>query len=46
MGMMENKLENEAETGFMLPSVAVLHMGGCQNCGPVLDPYYNTAPNI
>ena len=21
-------------------------MGGCQNCGPFLDPYYNTAPNI
>ena len=23
-----------------------LHMGGCQNYGPFLDPYYNTAPNI
>ena len=22
------------------------HMGGCQNYGPFLDPYYNTAPNI
>ena len=22
------------------------HMGGCQNCGTFLDPYYNTAPNI
>ena len=21
------------------------HIGGCQNYGPVLDPYYNTAPN-
>ena len=21
-------------------------MGGCQNYGPFLDPYYNTAPNI
>ena len=21
-------------------------MGGCQNQGPVLGPYYNTAPNI
>ena len=20
--------------------------GGCQNYGPFLDPYYNTAPNI
>ena len=22
------------------------HLGGCQNCGPFLDPYYNTTPNI
>ena len=22
------------------------YMGGCQNYGPFLDPYYNTAPNI
>ena len=22
------------------------HMGGCQNYGPLSDPYYNTAPNI
>ena len=22
------------------------HMGGCQNYGPFLSPYYNTAPNI
>ena len=21
------------------------YMGGCQNYGPFLDPYYNTAPN-
>ena len=21
-------------------------MGGCQNCDPFLDPYYNAAPNI
>ena len=21
-------------------------LGGCQNYGPFLDPYYNTAPNI
>ena len=26
--------------------VAVLHVGGCQNYGPLLDPYYNTTPNI
>ena len=24
----------------------VEYMGGCQNYGPFLDPYYNTAPNI
>ena len=24
----------------------ILHMGGCQNYGPFLDPYNNTAPNI
>ena len=23
-----------------------LYIGGCQNYGPFLDPYYNTAPNI
>ena len=23
-----------------------MDMGGCQNYGPFLDPYYNTAPNI
>ena len=22
------------------------YMGGCQNYGPLLDPYYTTAPNI
>ena len=22
------------------------HMGGCQNYGPCLDPYFNTAPSI
>ena len=22
------------------------HMGGCQNYGPLLGPYYNTAPII
>ena len=24
----------------------VLHVDGCQNYGPFLGPYYNTAPNI
>ena len=23
-----------------------MYMGGCQDYGPFLDPYYNTAPNI
>ena len=23
-----------------------IYMGGCQNLGPFLGPYYNTAPNI
>ena len=23
-----------------------LHTGGCQNYGLLLDPYYNTVPNI
>ena len=22
------------------------HLGGCQNYGPFLDPYFNTAPNM
>ena len=26
--------------------VAVLHVGGCQNDGRLLDPDYNTTPNI
>ena len=24
----------------------MVHVGGCQNYGPLLDPYQNTAPNI
>ena len=24
----------------------VMYMGSCQEYGPFLDPYYNTAPNI
>ena len=23
-----------------------LYLGGCQNYGPFLDPYYNMAPNM
>ena len=34
--------------GFQAWQVHALlgYMGGCQNYGPFLDPYYNTAPNI
>ena len=28
---------------FLFP---LTHMGGCQNHGPFLDPYYNAAPDI
>ena len=27
-------------------AVDFCQLGGCQNSGPFLDPYYNTAPNI
>ena len=27
-------------------SCYVAMLGGCQNYGPLLDPYYNTAPDI
>ena len=27
-------------------AIIVVYMGGCQNYGPVLGPYYNTAPTI
>ena len=33
-------MENNMETTIMGD------MGGCQNYGPFLDPYNNTAPNI
>ena len=29
-----------------LPKGPCGYMGGCQNYGPFLGPYYNTAPNI
>ena len=31
--------------GFRLPFLGS-YMGGCQNYGPFLGPYYHTAPNI
>ena len=27
-------------------SILAVYMGGCQNYGPFLGPYYNMAPNI
>ena len=39
-------LRKEASSPLTLPLVQSLHMGGCQNYGPVLDPYFHTAPNI
>ena len=41
---MEKKMENEMETEFIWGIIGVL--GDCQNYGPFLDPYYNTAPNM
>ena len=29
-----------------ISSKIVEYLGGCQNYGPFLDPYYNVAPNI
>ena len=26
--------------------MSINSVGGCENYGPLLDPYYNTAPNI
>ena len=40
MGIMERK------NGNYLYLYIYIYMGGCQNCGPFLDPYYNTAPDI
>ena len=28
------------------PNKHITHVGGCQDYGPFLDPYYTTAPNI
>ena len=34
------------DSAYELSHLEGSHMGGCQNDGPFLDPYYNTAPNI
>ena len=38
------QLVSGLETGD--PGASFWDMGGCQNDGPSLDPYYDTAPNI
>ena len=38
--------DNGKENGNYYNGVYMEYMGGCQNCGPFLDPYSNTAPNI
>ena len=35
---------SNSTTAYIFPNKP--YMGGCQNYGPFLDPYYNTAPNI
>ena len=32
--------------GLLNLVIAQVYMGGCQNYGPFLGPYYNTAPDI
>ena len=39
-------MEKKMETTIMGYIGMIEYMGGCQNYGPFLDPYYNTAPNI
>ena len=44
-----NPRDSEASTKCSAPDQVhslPTYMGGCQNYGPFLDPYYNTAPNI
>ena len=38
----ERERERERERDIYI----YIYMGGCQNYGPFVDPYYNTAPNI
>ena len=48
----EREIENRFEAlkavqeNFGVTSLYKLYMGGCQNDGPVVDPYYDTATNI
>ena len=36
----------EWDNGKKMETTIMGYMGGCQNYGPFLDPYYNKAPNI
>ena len=42
--LLKSHAELAAESG--LERNRCSNVGGCQNYGPFLDPYYNTAPNI
>ena len=46
LGLYWGIMENEMETTIMGYIGIIGYMGGCQNYGPFLDPYYNTAPTI
>ena len=44
---MESGPENPRRDGLLVPLsilVVYMYMGGCQNYGPFLGSYYNTAP--
>ena len=41
-----NSLKGGYSGDYMGTAIGVIKIGGCQNYGPFLDPYYNTAPNI
>ena len=47
-GCTENRLRERViqEANHKKSYTGNKHMGGCQNNGPFLGPYYNTAPNI
>ena len=46
MGSIGAILGNNGKENGNYCSMLGLYMGGCQNYGPFLGPYYNTAPNI
>ena len=42
----ESPADSAQISEIRIGSGLVSYMGGCQNSGPFLGPYYNTAPNI